>query len=65
MSDLPKPRRDGRCCDCEARPAETQDRRFCRKCLRTRIARTTPMVGCFPRNRSGDQKENTYETKHG
>jgi hypothetical protein len=64
--NLPDPRKDGMCCDCEKKFAETNDGRFCRGCLRRRIASITPMVGCFRgQNRTADHKENTRETKHG
>jgi hypothetical protein len=36
-SNLPETRADGRCVDCQHKPAVTTDRRFCLKCLRVRI----------------------------
>lgn len=40
--NLPDPRKDGQCCDCGSKPAETNDRRFCKACLRKRIKAETP-----------------------
>ena len=37
MKSLPARRKDGLCVDCGVRGAETNDGRFCRKCLRVRI----------------------------
>jgi len=65
MTDLPEPRRDGVCCSCGQKPAVTKDGRFCKSCLKKVIAHDTPMVGCYPKSRADDKRENTYETKHG
>ncbi len=62
---LPEPRGDGMCCVCREKMAETRDGRFCRGCLRRHVAGLTPMVGCYPRERGVEKRENTYETKHG
>jgi len=40
---LPNAREDGICCDCCEKPAETQDGRFCKKCLRKIICQENPI----------------------
>lgn len=42
MSDIPEPRSDTLCADCESAKAVTQDHRFCLKCLRARIRHDAP-----------------------
>lgn len=53
MKNLPDPRGDGQCYDCEAKPAVTADGRFCLKCLRRRIREETP----DPRSAIREQKD--------
>lgn len=45
--ELPQPRSDGLCVDCEKRPSETNDGRFCRPCLRKRIDHENPISSIF------------------
>lgn len=45
--DLPEPRSDGKCVDCEKCWSETRDRRFCLHCLRKRIAHDNPIDPVF------------------
>jgi hypothetical protein len=45
--NLPTPRTDGICCSCIKKPAVTNDHRYCKKCLKSVIARLTPMIGCY------------------
>lgn len=53
------------CTGC-GKPAVTRDgRSLCLKCLRAAIRKETPVPGEFRRFRGSDQRENTYETKHG
>jgi hypothetical protein len=40
--ELPQPRKDGICVDCESKPAVTNDGRLCLKCLKDRIETMTP-----------------------
>lgn len=49
MNDLPEPRIDGKCCLCVRKPAVTNDKRYCRFCLKRVVAKLTPMVGCYKR----------------
>lgn len=43
FDSLPDARADGRCVDCEKKPAVTRDNRFCRDCLCKRIDEDTPI----------------------
>lgn len=47
------PRPDGICCSCEKKPAITNDGRYCLKCLKSIVAKLTPMIGCYKRR--GDE----------
>lgn len=47
-SELPDPRPDGRCAKCEKRPAVTNDKRFCKRCLGLLLDRLTPRVKSPP-----------------
>jgi hypothetical protein len=45
--ELPDARLDGQCVDCEKKPAVTNDKRFCIRCLRKRIREANPIVSTF------------------
>lgn len=47
MGEQPSVRGDGFCCDCGVKPAETNDKRFCKKCLRRRIRDNNPITKVF------------------
>ena len=42
FENLPDPREDGLCIDCEIKNAVTRDNRFCKKCLRVRLFEDDP-----------------------
>lgn len=56
MSDLPEPREDGLCVDCEKTQAVTTDRRWCLGCLRKRVNESTPIVSTFSDQRGRKAK---------
>jgi hypothetical protein len=56
MPDLPDPRPDGKCVDCNHLEAVTNDNRFCRKCLRRRIKDETPIVSMTIREELGRRR---------
>lgn len=60
FDNLPEPNQNGLCVDCLRKDAVTRDRRFCLTCLKRRVARDNPMVGCFKgRQRTSDHKQDT------
>jgi predicted amidophosphoribosyltransferase len=40
--ELPKPRPDGVCCECNGAVAVTRDGRFCRRCLKSLVKQLSP-----------------------
>ena len=63
--NLPDPREDGICCQCNKHKSVTIDGRFCRKCLRNVVVKLTPMVGCYKKRNDGAGNrtcgENSFE----
>jgi len=60
MENLPKPRKDGMCCVCEALSAETRDGRYCKKCLKKIVDGLNPISDTFGGRKGATHKPRTY-----
>jgi len=61
--NLPNKRKDDLCCDCMKNLAVTNDGRWCKKCIKTRIKEKFPIIYKYQpyRDRGAQQSMNTED----